>query len=99
MVPISEWLGWVKFMEMEPNLFHRENWYFAKLTATIKAGQAGPKGGKIYVKDELIQFTHGKAKPKPQLSRRERAAISKARHFACLGVWGEELAREAGLNG
>lgn len=96
MVPISEWLGWVQFFAIEPNLFHREDWYFAKLVATIKAGQAGKKGGTFYVKDELIKFASDN-QPIVRRSLKERVETSKSRHMACLGEYGAALSKEAHL--
>lgn len=98
MVPVSEWLGWVQFFAQEPNLFHREDWYMAKLVATIKAGQAGPKGGRFFVKDELITFDTGGKPTRPEQSVRDRVNTSKSRHFACLGEYGVALAKEADLD-
>jgi hypothetical protein len=90
---VGEWIKWKAFFALEPTLFHREDWYAAKIVATLKAGQA--PGKSFNLEDELIKWTYAK-EPKPNTRLRGNAA--KAAHFAAMGIYASTLTKQAGLD-
>lgn len=87
MTTTTEWLKWLKFMKMEPNLFHREDWYSAKLAATLKQVH----GIAASIKGELLEFTYpGEAPKRKRLSTLE----SKRMWASILGDFSTEILQQ-----
>ena len=80
-------MGWLKFMKMEPNLFHREDWYAAKTIATMK----GLKGISTSAKEELMEFSWKGDKAK---RRRMTVQETKMAWASILGDHAAEIAKQ-----
>lgn len=89
----SQFVEWMAFRKQEPNLFHREDFYFAEILAAIYKKLNPKRARKIKAKDFLIQFVTGEQK---KLSQEDRMLQSKKAWGAILGIKPED---NAALNG
>ena len=74
---------WMKYLDMEPNMFHREDHYFAQMSSEIRRSFVKhPK--KVKLKDFLINFTFNK--PPDNLSPEIKIQRSKSFWRALTGM-------------
>jgi hypothetical protein len=79
----TEFNDWMLYLELEPNLFHREDYYLAQIAAFIVKANA-KKNVAIRLKDFLLKFVpEQKSKP---LTKEMRLQQSKQFWFNLVGM-------------
>lgn len=85
----TQFVQWCAFLREEPNMFHREDYYFAEILAAIYKKMNPKRARRIKAKDFIMKFKSGEEKP---LTPEERMRQSKLAWGAMLGISPEKIA-------
>lgn len=76
----SEYVEWIVYLDQDINNFHREDYYFASLTAEVRRGWVKDKD-QVDMKDFIIKFESEK---EVKETTKEEASRSAKRFFGVL---------------
>jgi len=80
----TDFMMWLTYLELDLNLFHREDYYLAQIAAEIRRGNV-KQPRQIRVKDFILEFKREKVRDTRGLSLEDRTSISKRFWKAVVG--------------
>lgn len=79
----TEFVKWVRFLEMEPNLFNPSHYYMAQLAAIIVKMNGAKNARNVKIDDFILKFN---TEPKAQESQTDKMNRSKQAWLSAVGI-------------